>query len=105
MIHLFLGQQCQTPNQEEGLCVPLPRCATLVNLYASDRSRNTINFLVASQRICGNKVSGRDPILCCTDGVVAATTPAPTQAPSESRAQGAGCISPDGLNGQCIGEF
>ena len=102
---LILGEECQTPNQQQGNCVPLPNCQSLVNLYSSDRSRNTINFLVASQRICGNRVSGRNPILCCTDGVVA-TTPAPTQAPTpEPRVQGNSCSTPDGITGQCIGKF
>jgi Trypsin/Regulatory CLIP domain of proteinases len=36
-------------------------------LYAQDKSRNTIMMLQQAQRNCGNRILGRDPILCCRD--------------------------------------
>lgn len=73
---------------------------SLVKLYESDRSRNVINFLVASQKNCGNRNVGRNPLLCCRDGVQATTTTTPAPPPPPQQ-QGVSCETPDGYYGSC----
>jgi hypothetical protein len=62
---------------------------------------------VAAQKNCGGRVIKRDPILCCTDGVVTTTTttlPPPPPNPVLP-VDGAGCTTPDGLQGNCISKI
>lgn len=105
-------------------------CPSLSNLYQRDRSEGVINYLINAQKICGNRAYGRDPILCCTDGVrqpvqrptipqyqpppnpitqppTTTTTQAPTtQAPIPiSNPSGKSCYSPDNIPGNCVGKF
>ncbi|XP_058448816.1 uncharacterized protein LOC131428788 [Malaya genurostris] len=121
---LNLSQSCYTPNGLIGVCQSLQYCPSLVRLYERNRSRQTINFLVASQRNCGNRAYGGYPVLCCTDGVeyeqnpstsspffevtttttTTTTTPRPTTfAPITSApVRLADCIGPDNREGYCI---
>ncbi|XP_055540538.1 venom serine protease Bi-VSP-like isoform X2 [Wyeomyia smithii] len=122
----LVAQSCYTPNGQIGVCQSLQYCPSLIRLYQNDRTQRTINFLVASQRSCGNRVYGGYPVLCCTDGVsydqrpttsspfievtttttttTSTTTPRPqppapiTQAPTRL----ADCIGPDRREGYCI---
>lgn len=123
------ARSCYTPNGVIGVCQSLPNCPTLVRLYQYDRTRQTVNFLIASQRSCGNQVSGGYPVLCCTDGVqydqptstsspfvevpttrttttttTTTTTPRPTtQAPTTlAPSRVADCIGPDNREGNCL---
>ncbi|XP_062557292.1 uncharacterized protein LOC134222163 [Armigeres subalbatus] len=70
------AQSCYTPNGVIGVCQALPNCPSLVRRYQFDKSRQTVNFLISSQRNCGNRVLRGYPVLCCTDGVQ--YEPAPT---------------------------
>lgn len=102
LILLFLlieGEDCVTHNQFAGICVELPKCVSLIQLYNNDRSQNTINILIENQRNCGNRKNGRNPLMCCSDSVPQTTRAPPTSAPS-----GSSCTTPDNLRGFCIGE-
>lgn len=63
----FLGERCYTPFNRIGQCIPFQQCYSLLRLFESDKSRNSINFLTQSQRSCGNRNFRGDPLLCCTD--------------------------------------
>jgi len=109
------GEQCYTPNNQRGTCVLLPQCPYLIQIYGNNpRSNQVINFLVGSQRNCGNRAVARNPIVCCSQPV--SNTPAPfttttqttttstehvTQAPAAQQREGA-CIGPDLRPGVCI---
>lgn len=58
---------------------------------------------MASQKNCGNRNIGRNPLLCCRDGVQAQTTTSapPPPPPPPQQSQGASCETPDGYYGSC----
>lgn len=97
---LFLGDSCNTHNNLRGVCIELPSCESLIQLYRDDRSQRTIDILVANQQNCGNRKVGRNPLMCCSDGVQQSTPPPPV--PQELNARGPACSTPDNLNGFCI---
>lgn len=92
------GESCTTHDGFAGVCIELPTCATLINLYRSNPSQNTVNILLANQKNCGNRKVGKNPLMCCSDGVPQTTRPPPTSAPA-----GNPCSTPDNLRGYCIG--
>lgn len=96
------GEGCQTYNGFAGVCTELPNCATLVQLYRTNPSQQTVDILIASQRNCGNRKVGRNPLMCCSDGVPQTTTPPPQQPPAPL---GNLCSTPDGINGYCTGKI
>lgn len=62
--------------------------------------------MIAAQKSCGNRAIGRNPILCCSDGVVPVTqppTPPPTQAPTQAPSSSS-CTDPKGAPGVCKSE-
>lgn len=91
----------------------LPNCISLITMYQSNPSQQTVEILRVSQRSCGNRRIGRNPLLCCGDRAAAppttttttttTTQPPPPPPPSYSDAQS--CTSPDNLSGYCIREF
>ncbi|KAG4065841.1 hypothetical protein HA402_012519 [Bradysia odoriphaga] len=110
------GEQCYTPNNQRGVCVLLPQCPYLIQIYGNNpRNNQVINFLIGSQRNCGNRAIQRNPIVCCsqpvydtqaplttTTSTTTTTTTTTTQAPNLSRQTGASCIGPDLRPGVCI---
>lgn len=92
------GESCSTHDNFAGVCIELPICATLINLYRSNPSQNTVNILLANQKNCGNRKVGKNPLMCCSDGIPQTTRPPPTSAPA-----GNPCSTPDNLRGYCIG--
>lgn len=116
------GEDCNMPDNSYGVCQLLPRCPSLLRLYQYDRSRNTVNYLIAAQRNCGNRSVRRDPIICCQDNLdqtpaPAPPTPPPTQPPQTTPAPTPAtrgpqtnapssvqefCIDPNGVGGNCI---
>ncbi|CAG9797695.1 unnamed protein product [Chironomus riparius] len=90
------GESCTAYDKQRGQCVALPNCNSLISLYRQDRSQNTINILLANQKSCGNRKSGRNPLMCCSDGV-------PQQvAPPMNQRTGPPCRTPDEISGYCI---
>lgn len=64
-ITLFAGEFCYTPSNQEGTCVYLQQCPYLVQIYGYNRRSNeVINYLLGSQRNCGNRAVNRNPIVC-----------------------------------------
>ncbi|CRL00605.1 CLUMA_CG013865, isoform A [Clunio marinus] len=99
------GENCYTNDNYLGVCVELPRCRSLIQLYRRDQSQQTINILISNQRNCGNRRVGRNPLMCCSDGVPQATTTPPTPpptAPPTSAPLGDACNTPDNIYGYCI---
>lgn len=94
----FQGEGCNTHDDFAGVCIELPQCSTLINLYRSNPSKQTVDILVSNQRNCGNRKVGRNPLMCCSDGVPQTTRPPPTSSPS-----GSPCSTPDSISGYCIG--
>lgn len=92
------GESCTTHDNFAGVCTELPSCATLINLYRSNPSQNTVNILLTNQKNCGNRKVGKNPLMCCSDGVQQTTRPPPTSAPA-----GNSCSTPDNIRGYCIG--
>lgn len=99
---LIKGENCENHERLLGRCVELPQCSTLINLYRSNPSQDTINILIQNQRSCGNRKVGRNPLMCCSDGVQQ-TTRAPPRVPVTAAPSGSGCDTPDGIRGFCIG--
>lgn len=105
IIHFFLeffiyilstGESCTTQDNQRGQCIELPKCNSLVSLYRQDRTQRTIDILIANQKSCGNRKVGRNPLMCCKDGV-------PQQvAPPVDQKSGPPCTTPDSINGYCI---
>uniref|UniRef100_A0A182P274 CLIP domain-containing serine protease n=1 Tax=Anopheles epiroticus TaxID=199890 RepID=A0A182P274_9DIPT len=103
-------RSCYTPNGQIGVCQVFQYCASLIRLYQYNRNQETVNFLLASQRSCGNRNFNGSPVLCCSDGVQydPTTTSSPfievTTAPPTSVAplRTADCIGPDNREGYCI---
>lgn len=91
---LFLGDSCTNHLNQRGACIELPSCQSLIQLYREDRSQRTIDILVKNQQNCGNRKSGRNPLMCCSDGV---SQNAPLQ-----QSLGPACTSPENFNGYCI---
>ncbi|XP_070505080.1 phenoloxidase-activating enzyme-like [Chironomus tepperi] len=90
------GESCTTHNKLRGECIILPSCNSLISLYRQDRSENTINILRENQKSCGTRKVGKNPLMCCSDGV-------PQQvAPPVNQNNGPPCRTPDNLNGFCI---
>lgn len=98
-VTVFEGDSCGTHDGKAGVCIELPSCATLIQLYRANPSKQTIDILLANQKNCGNRKVGRNPLMCCSDGVTQ-----PTQPPPPSALSGPPCSTPDGYNGFCIGE-
>uniref|UniRef100_A0A182HTN0 Uncharacterized protein n=1 Tax=Anopheles arabiensis TaxID=7173 RepID=A0A182HTN0_ANOAR len=104
------GRSCYTPNGQIGVCQVFQYCASLIQLYQYNRNQETVNFLLASQRSCGNRNFNGSPVLCCSDGVQydPTTTSSPfvevTTAPPTTLAplRTADCIGPDNREGYCI---
>lgn len=107
------GRSCYTPNGQIGVCQVFQYCASLIQLYQYNRNQETVNFLLASQRSCGNRNFNGSPVLCCSDGVQydPTTTSSPfvevTTAPPTTLAplRTADCIGPDNREGYCISEY
>lgn len=111
------GNFCYTPSNQGGTCVFLQQCPYLVQIYGyAPRDQQVINYLVGSQRNCGNRSVNRNPIVCCFEPVYSTdqpatttttttttTTSAPvTQAPSDHARQAEmECFGPDGRDGVC----
>lgn len=90
------GESCTAHDNQRGQCIELPNCNSLVSLYRQDRSQRTIDILLANQKSCGNRKVGRNPLMCCKDGV-------PQQvAPPVDQKSGPPCTTPDSINGYCI---
>lgn len=98
-VYSLTGENCETYDGFAGVCTELPSCQTLIQLYRNSPNQNTVNILLANQRNCGNRKVGKNPLMCCSDGVPQTTRPPPTSAPS-----GNSCNTPDGLRGYCIGK-
>lgn len=98
---IFLGESCNTHNNLSGICVELPSCQSLIQLYRNDRSQRTIDILVANQQSCGNRKVDRNPLMCCSDGVEQQNSQPPPP-PQELNSRGPACTSPDNLEGFCI---
>lgn len=105
------GRSCYTPNGQIGVCQVFQYCSSLIRLYQYNRNQETVNFLLGSQRSCGNRNQNGSPVLCCSDGVQydpTTTTTSPfvevtTAAPSPvSPLRSADCIGPDNREGYCI---
>lgn len=65
----FSGESCYTPSNQQGTCVYLQQCPYLVQIYGyNPRSNEVINYLLGSQRNCGNRSFNRNPIVC-TDAI------------------------------------
>uniref|UniRef100_A0A182QVG8 CLIP domain-containing serine protease n=1 Tax=Anopheles farauti TaxID=69004 RepID=A0A182QVG8_9DIPT len=105
------GRSCYTPNGQIGVCQVFQNCASLIQLYQYNRNQETVNFLLASQRSCGNRNYNGSPVLCCSDGVqydptttsspfIEVTTARPTTSLAPVRA--GDCIGPDSREGYCI---
>jgi hypothetical protein len=86
----FLGEPCTNHRNQKGNCVELPTCESLITLYRTDRSQGTIDILLKNQANCGNRKVGRNPLMCCSDGV------------PQEQSRGPACTSPDNLSGYCI---
>lgn len=93
---MTIGESCTSNTNLRGVCIELPQCNSLITLYNQDRSQRTIDVLIANQRSCNNRKVGRNPLMCCSDGVPQNAAP-----PLEQRL-GPPCLSPDNINGYCI---
>ncbi|XP_052890119.1 venom serine protease Bi-VSP-like isoform X1 [Anopheles moucheti] len=104
------GTSCYTPNRQIGVCQVFQYCSSLIRLYQYNRNQETVNFLLASQRSCGNRNYNGSPVLCCSDGVqydptttsspfVEVTTAPPTVVAPQRTAD---CVGPDNREGYCI---
>lgn len=95
LLCLPLPESCRSPNGRNGQCTLFNNCAVLFNMYNQQPNNNqVINFLIASQRNCGNRNSNRTPIVCCEQVATVQTTPAPTNG-------GSPCTEPQGRSGVC----
>lgn len=83
MIYSFeTGEQCYSPSGSYGICVVLPQCPSLIYYYGqSQGNRQVINYLLATQRNCGNRRIGNNPIVCCDNPVINQPQPVTTQSP------------------------
>lgn len=119
---LTTGEPCSTYNNLRGVCVQFQNCVSLIQHYQMTQDQNS---LVVSQRNCGNRRIGRNPLLCCSDGVqqnsfrpgqqtrptaaptttttTTTTTPAPPPPPPQPSYTD--CSSPRGTDGYCIRKF
>uniref|UniRef100_A0A182J2A7 CLIP domain-containing serine protease n=1 Tax=Anopheles atroparvus TaxID=41427 RepID=A0A182J2A7_ANOAO len=102
-----VARSCYTPNGQVGVCQVFQSCSSLIRLYQYNRNQETVNFLLGSQRSCGNRNYNGSPVLCCSDGVQydQTTTSSPfvevTTAPATTK-RTADCIGPDNREGYCI---
>lgn len=127
-----VSNTCYTPDGNIGLCVILPNCPALVDLYGANRGSYQITqYIIASQRNCGTRRIGREPVVCCREAYMQATAaviptfqpeimtappfttttvrrpdimtaPTPTTDPLNSRLKRSDCNGPDGAPGTCI---
>jgi hypothetical protein len=81
-------------------------------MYQKNPSQQVVEILRVSQRSCGNRRVGRNPLLCCGDKISAPPTTTTTTTtttlpppPPVSDTKGSPCTSPDNLNGYCIRKF
>jgi hypothetical protein len=92
----FLGEICTTPDQKQGNCRFLKQCPVLIKMYQNESSQNNVKFIVAAQKICGNRAIKNEPIVCCANEInfeqVEATN-------IGNRFQN--CNTPDGVSGDC----
>lgn len=80
---LETGDRCYSPSGSYGICVVLPQCPSLIYYYGqSQGNRQVINYLLATQRNCGNRRIGNNPIVCCDNPVIN-----PTQSPYQPQPQ------------------
>ncbi|XP_059611209.1 transmembrane protease serine 9-like [Phlebotomus argentipes] len=105
------GEECVTADRARGVCQLLPNCPSLIQLYSTNRGNPLIiNYLITSQRNCGNRNFNRNPIVCCASNEqpVQTTTPPPTtQSPTPPTTQknptaDSSCRDPAGNTGVCV---
>ncbi|GAB0094788.1 venom serine protease Bi-VSP-like [Sergentomyia squamirostris] len=77
------GEECMTADRTRGVCQLLPNCPSLVQIYSTNRGNPLIiNYLITSQRNCGNRNLNRNPIVCCANSEAPVqTTPQPPPPP------------------------
>lgn len=95
------------PDNQPGSCRLFSNCPSLSNLFQRNKSPEVIKYLTSSQKNCGSRANGRDPILCCTDynqQQDQSQAPQPAQQPEQISSPGS-CNSPDGEPGNCIGKI
>lgn len=94
--------------------------------YASDKSIETINYIIGTQTACGNRAEERVPYVCCRDGFksisvlpleqVASKAPQSvttqgletTRSPdvdTRGTSTGENCFTPDEVPGNCMSKY
>lgn len=96
-VYFWAGESCTAHDSSSGVCVELPSCTTLINLYRANPTQNAVNILVANKKSCGDRKIGRNPLMCCSDGIPKTTRSATTTVSPNL------CSTPDSLQGNCIG--
>uniref|UniRef100_A0A1B0CAP3 CLIP domain-containing serine protease n=1 Tax=Lutzomyia longipalpis TaxID=7200 RepID=A0A1B0CAP3_LUTLO len=109
------GEECVTADRTRGVCQVLPNCPSLIQLYSANRGNPLIiNYLITSQKNCGNRNLNRNPVVCC--GTNNAQPPQPTtqpppppppttQAPRTTQRNpltDSNCKDPAGNSGVCV---